>query len=86
MVESRPGNHTVKYLQMKRGCKQPETVKLLVSWLMIVAKEFSSSAPCLWFAPHGVPTGEKTLAGLQMPRCTAAPPTHSLEDKKSKCI
>lgn len=65
--------------KMKRGCNQPESVELLVSWLMTDAKRILSSAPCLWFAPRRVPTGERTLAGLQTPRCTAAPPAHSRE-------
>lgn len=81
-TECRWGKFTVQYSLKKRGCNQPESVELLVSWLMSDAKGFSSFVLCLWSALHGVPTGEKTLAGLQMPRCRAAPPAHSLKNKQ----
>lgn len=79
------GEQTVQY-KMKRGCNQPESVELLVSWLMTDAKRILSCAPCLWFAPRTVPTGERTLAGLQTPRCTAAPPAHGWEQARAHTV
>jgi len=76
------GKHALKYSLMSRGCNQPESAEHWGFWLMSDAKGISNAVLCLQSAPHRVPTGGRTLGGPQMPRCTAAPPAHSLENKK----